>query len=304
MTQGATASVLPLTPDRRDAFRQAIDHWADGLRDLPWRQTRDPWAILVAETMLQQTQVARVIPKWESFLSRWPTPAGVADASVADVIAAWHGLGYNRRAVNLHAAAVAVVADHDGRVPATLDDLLALPGVGPYTARAVAVFAFEQTEAVVDSNVARVLARAVVGRPLTQRTLQEMADDLVSPSSPWRHNQSIMEIGALVCTKRAPRCGPCVLQELCVWRQSNGSVPLDDPAVATAGVANRQSTFEGSDRQGRGRLVAALRRGPVAEVTVADLVGWDNADRVETMVAGLVEDCLVARSDGEVRLPA
>ncbi|HKJ54514.1 MAG TPA: A/G-specific adenine glycosylase [Nitriliruptoraceae bacterium] len=294
---------LLIEAGRRDALRRRIDDRADALRDLPWRRTRDPWAILVAETMLQQTQVARVVPRWETFLARWPDPAAAAAAPVADVIAAWDGLGYNRRAVNLHGAATAIVDEHAGRVPSALDDLVALPGVGPYTARAVAVFAFEQPEAVVDSNVARLLARAVAGRSLGRRELQAHADALVPPATPWRHNQAIMEVGARTCTKRAPRCDACCLQDLCAWQEVGGPDALDDPAITTAGVANRQSRFAGSDRQGRGRLVRVLRHRPVAVAEVADLVGWDNPERVAMMVAGLVDDRLVERDRDQLRLP-
>lgn len=305
MTRGRSADlpIAVLDDHRREVLRRRIDAVADTLRDLPWRRTRDPWGILVAETMLQQTQVGRVIPKWEAFLSTWPDPAAAAAAPVADVIAAWDGLGYNRRAVNLHAAAITVVADHDGRVPATLDDLLALPGVGSYTARAVAVFAFEQPEAVVDSNVARVLSRAVAGASLSSRQLQALADELAPAATSWRHNQAIMEVGARTCTKRAPGCGACCLLDICAWQGAGGARGIDDPATTTAGVANRQSRFAGSDRQGRGRLVTALRRGPVAEADVAALVGWDDPERVARMVAGLVADHLVQRDDSLLRLP-
>ncbi len=290
-----------IEPDRRDALRRRIDGMADHLRDLPWRRTRDPWAILVAETMLQQTQVTRVIPKWEAFLATWPDPAAAAAAPVADVIAAWDGLGYNRRAVHLHAAACAIVDGHGGKVPTSLDDLLALPGVGPYTARAVAVFAFEAPEAVVDSNVARVLARAVAGRPLQRRALQELADELAPAATSWRHNQAIMELGARTCTKRGPDCRACRLLDLCAWQSvADGE---QDPAIDTAGVANRQSAFEGSDRQGRGRLVAAMRTGDVARSEVADLVGWNDGDRVAVMIASLVADGLAIEVGDDLRLP-
>lgn len=300
----APAPFAALPADRRDAVREAVDDVADTLRDLPWRRTRDPWSILVAETMLQQTQVTRVIPRWEGFLDTWPDPDACAAAPVADVIAAWDGLGYNRRAVNLHAAATVVASHHGGIVPDELTDLLALPGVGPYTARAVAVFAFERSEAVVDSNVARVLSRAVAGEPLGSRQLQELADELVPATSPWRHNQAIMEVGALTCTKRKPDCSACRLSHVCAWQAAGGADAVPDPAVTTAGVANRQSTFAGSDRQGRGRLVTALRRGPVAEADVADLVGWDDDERVGRMVAGLVSDGLAEHRNGRLHLPS
>lgn len=289
-----------LSRARRGAFRSRLDAAAEDLRDLPWRRTRDPWAILVAETMLQQTQVTRVVPRWEAFLRTWPDAASCAAASRADVIAAWDGLGYNRRAVNLHRAAHLIADRHDGVVPSGIEALGDLPGVGPYTARAVAVFAFERCAAVVDANVARVLARAVVGETLGRRDLQAVADELVPAATPWRHNQAIMEVGAVTCRKRSPDCAACVLADLCAWRAGGGG----DPAQATAGVANRQSEFAGSDRQGRGRLVAALRRGPVARGEVAEIVDWDDAARVTRMVAGVVDDGLAVRDGDMLRLPA
>ncbi|MFT5224024.1 MAG: A/G-specific adenine glycosylase, partial [Glaciecola sp.] len=161
-------------------------------RDLPWRRVRDPWAILVSELMLQQTQVARVIPKWHAFLASFPDPAACAAAPPGAVISAWQGLGYNRRARNLHATAEAIVENHDGRVPDTLEGLLALPGIGPYTARAVLAFAFEQDVAVVDTNAARFLARGVAGRRLAPREAQDLADSLVAPGTGWAHNQGVL----------------------------------------------------------------------------------------------------------------
>src|SRR6478672_9630787 len=157
------------------------------MRDLPWRRTRDPWAVLVSEVMLQQTQVPRVVPIWQEFMTRFPTVRACADASQADVVRAWAGLGYNRRAVNLHRAAV-LMGD---AVPRDLDALLALPGVGAYTARAVLVFAFEEDVAVVDTNIARVLAR-LHGRRLTPRQVQAAADELVPAGDGWVWNQALM----------------------------------------------------------------------------------------------------------------
>ncbi len=178
------------------------------MRDLPWRRTRDPWAVLVSEVMLQQTQVPRVIPIWEAFMAEFPTVAACAEASQADVVRAWAGLGYNRRAVNLHRAAVLM----DGMVPRDLDALLRLPGIGPYTARAVLAFAWEEDVAVVDTNIARVLSRRA-GRRLTPREAQAMADALVPPGRAWEWNQRLMDLGALVCTARAPACERCWLRE-------------------------------------------------------------------------------------------
>lgn len=273
------------------------------LRDFPWRHTRDPWAILVSEAMLQQTQTSRVVPKWSAFLDAHPTPSACAAAPVGDVIAHWQGLGYNRRAVNLHRAAQVVVTEHGGRVPTDLDALRALPGVGPYTARAVAVFAHEQHHGVVDTNVARVLARAVTGEPMGQRVVQDLADDLVPVGRSWAWNQALMEHGATTCVKRAPRCTSCPVANACTWQRAGGAGRSPDPATGTAGVSTPQSTFEGSDRQGRGRVVAALAAGPVSADRLADVTGWDDAARIERVVEGLVADGLATRTPTGLRLP-
>ncbi|MGH9137529.1 MAG: A/G-specific adenine glycosylase, partial [Acidimicrobiales bacterium] len=178
------------------------------LRDLPWRRTRDPWAVLVSEVMAQQTGVVRVIPFYQAFLGRFPMPADCADATVGEVLRLWSGLGYNRRAVNLHRCARVVVERHGGRLPDELPALLALPGVGPYTARAVLAFAFERPVGVVDTNVGRVLARWT-GRPLPVAAAQDLADGLVPSGQAWRWNQALMELGGTVCRRRRPDCAAC-----------------------------------------------------------------------------------------------
>jgi A/G-specific adenine glycosylase len=276
--------------------RRVLD--AAAWRDLPWRRTRDPWAVLVSELMLQQTQVARVLPRYTAFLERFPTVRDCAVARPGDVVSAWAGLGYNRRAVQLHRCASAVCERHGGAIPDQLHALLALPGVGPYTARAVLAFAFEHDVAVLDTNVARVIAR-VAGRPFTPADAQACADSLVPAGAGWRWNQSMLDVGAQVCTKRAPRCESCPLDAVCAWRGEGC-----DPAIRSAGVSGSQSTFAGSDRQGRGRLVAALRHGPVDVAAAAAAMGWpDDAERAARVVATLVTDHLVARRDDRFELP-
>lgn len=272
-------------------FRSALAGWAGALpRDLPWRRTRDPWAVLVSETMLQQTQVARVVPKYTAFLERFPTPAVCAAASVGDVISMWAGLGYNRRAVLLHASATAVARDHTGAFPDDLAGLLTLPGIGPYTARAVLAFAFERDVAVLDTNVARVLARGH-GRRLGAREAQALADALVPRGRGWWWNQAMLDLGALVCTKRAPRCGACPVRHTCAYRGEG-----EDPAIGSAGVSAPQSRFAGSDRQGRGRLVDALRAAPVHDRDLAAVMGWpDDPGRAARVAAGVVADGLAVR---------
>ncbi len=262
------------------------------LRDLPWRAVRDRWSILVAEVMLQQTQVTRVVERWPRFLGRYPTPTVCAKASVGEVIAEWSGLGYNRRAVYLHRAATAVVDRHGGQVPGNLADLLDLPGIGPYTARAVLAFADEADVGIVDTNVARVLARWS-GRELSPREVQERADASVPAGSGWAWNQTVLDLGATVCRARNPTCDDCPLSDGCVWRGKG-----IDPAIGSAGVSGRQATFEGSDREGRGRLVAALAENPVDDDGLATAMGWpDDPQRAERVAARLVLDGLVV-TDG------
>ena len=272
-------------------------------RDLPWRRTRDPWAVLVSEMMLQQTQVSRVEPHYRRFLSRFPTPAACASAPVGEVIEAWAGLGYNRRAVFLHQAATAVVSRHRGRLPADLAELQALPGLGPYTARAVLAFAFEQPTGVVDTNAARVLARAVAGRRLAGREAQALADSLVPAGRSWAWNQAMLDLGATCCTSR-PSCSGCPLRldGGCAWAEAG--YPGADPAVGSAGVSGRQSPFAGSDRQGRGRLLRALVDGPVTSSDIAGAAGWPaDAERAARIAASLIADGLAIQAGGALKLP-
>ena len=250
--------------------------------------------MLVSELMLQQTQVARVIPKYHAFLEVFPTAASCAAASAGDVVRAWAGLGYNRRALNLHRTALAVVERHGGVLPDDLDALLALPGIGPYTARAVLAFAYERDVGVLDVNAARVVHRTA-GRRLAPAAAQVRADALVPPGQGWAWNQAMLDLGATVCTRRAPRCGECPVVAGCGWR---GDGP--DPAPA----ATRQSTFDGSDRQGRGRLVDALRRAPVAIADVPVVAGWPHdPTRAHRIADGLVAEGLATITADALVLP-
>ena len=289
---------VDLTPDRD----QAVVGWGERhLRDLPWRRTRDPWAVLVSEVMAQQTGVDRVIPYYERFLARFPTPPACAAAPVGDVLRLWTGLGYNRRAVNLHGCARAVVDRHGGSVPADVTALLALPGVGPYTARAVLAFAFERDVGVVDTNVGRVLARWE-GRPLRPSEAQARADALVPPGGAWAWNQAVMELGGTICLRRRPRCASCPVRSWCSW--SAAGLALPDPADGSAGVGTGQPRFEGSDRQGRGRLVEALCRGPVPLADLPVVMGWpDDPARADRVAVGLLDDGLALRDGAVLRLP-
>lgn len=284
-------------------MQDALLKWAAvGGRDLPWRRTRDPWAVLVSELMLQQTQVPRVVPRWHEFLERFPDPASCAAAPAGAVIEAWAGLGYNRRALNLHRCAVAVVEHHAGSLPNDLHALLALPGIGRYTARAVLVFAFERDVGLVDTNAGRFLARAGAGRALAPKEAQALADALVPPGDGWAWGQAVFDLGALVCTKRTPRCGICPILASCRWARAGWPEP--DPVAGSAGISTPQSTFAGSDRQGRGRLVDALRIGPVAAADLAATLGWNDPERVARVAATLVADGLAVVDDaGTYRLP-
>ena len=281
---------MPL--DGLSPSQAALLRWAaEAHRDLPWRRTRDPWAVLVSEAMLQQTQVARVVPKYHAFLERFPTPAVCAAASPGEVVTHWAGLGYNRRALQLHRAATAIVADHAGAVPDTLAELLALPGVGPYTARAVLAFAFEQDAAIVDTNVARVLARRA-GRPLRPAEGQAAADAWLPAGAAWAWNQGMLDLGAGCCTPRNPGCANCPVAAGCAWARAGRPEPA--PAVGSAGVSGGQPRFEGPDRQGRGRLVEALRQGPVAADDLAAVMGWPGDEaRAQRVAGGLVTEGMV-----------
>ncbi len=291
-------------PDLTPLQEALLAWWAAHGRDLPWRRSRDPWAVLVSELMLQQTQVPRVTDRWVRFLDRFPTPAACAAAPVGDVIEEWSGLGYNRRAVHLHRSATTCVEVHGGALPTDLDGLLALPGVGPYTARAVLVFAHERDIGLVDTNAGRFLARAVAGRPLRPSEAQRVADDAVPDGWGWTWGQAVFDLGATTCAKRSPRCGACPIRPWCAW--ASAGWPEPDPVTGSAGIPAVQSRFEGSDRQGRGRLVEALRAGPVAARDLVRVTGWaDDPDRAARVAEGLVRDGL-AVVDGDpptYRLP-
>jgi A/G-specific adenine glycosylase len=245
--------------------------------------------------MLQQTHVGRVIPKYLAFLTEFPTAAACADAPLGDVLRAWQGLGYPRRAKNLHAAATRVT--ELGLFPDTLDGLLALPGVGRYTARALLAFAFEKEAAVVDTNIARVYARHT-GRALKPAEVQRMADDAAPRGESWAWNQCLMDLGAQMCRAANPRCGDCPLLPTCAWRRVGG----DDPAIGSAGVSRGQAPYAGSDREARG---AILRAAAGAGVAVVDLprVSRREASHAHALAAALEAEGLLRRRDATWVLP-
>ena len=250
MTAGAQEWALP---DDLEGVREALITWyEDDHRDFPWRQTDDPYAILVSEVMSQQTQLGRVVDAWEAFLERWPTPAALADADRADVVGFWtaHSLGYNNRAKYLHEAAQQVESEYDGSFPDTPDELQELMGVGPYTANAVASFAFNNGEAVVDTNVKRVLYRAF-DVPDDDGAFADAATDLMPTGRSRVWNNAVMELGGVAC-EQTPRCD----EAGCPWREWCGAYASGD---FTAPDVPTQPSFEGSRRQFRGRVIATLR---------------------------------------------
>jgi A/G-specific adenine glycosylase len=279
-----------------------VDWYATAARDLPWRRPgTDAWAVLVSEVMLQQTPVARVEPVWREWLDRWPTPGDLAAATPADVIRAWGKLGYPRRALRLREAAIAVVGRHGGVVPAAVAELEALPGVGTYTARAVACFGYGTRQPVVDTNVRRVVARLVHGQaeagPARAADLADItALTPVEPERAVRFSVASMELGALVCVAGTPRCGVCPVRDVCAWRLA-GSPAHDGPP-------RRVQKFPGTDRQVRGRLLDVLRAAhepvPAAELDAA----WDDAVQRSRCLDSLLVDGLVEQTDdGRFRLP-
>jgi A/G-specific adenine glycosylase len=278
--------------------------WYDGAaRDLPWRRPHaGPWAVLVSEIMLQQTPVSRVLPAYEAWLERWPDPSALAADSPGEAVRMWGKLGYPRRALRLHDCARVLVERFGGQVPSDVDALLTLPGIGAYTARAVAAFAFGQRAPVVDTNVRRTVARAVTGHgaagpPSTARDLA--AVEALLPDEPGvaaRFSVAPMELGALVCTARAPRCGSCPVAAMCAWRLA-GSPPYDGPAV-------RPQRFAGTDRQVRGLLLDVLRAGdgPVPR-TALDAVWADPVQRDRALGALIVDGLIDPLPDGRFALP-
>ncbi len=250
------------TNDKIEPVRAGLFAWfALNQRDLPWRRTRDPYRILLAEIMLQQTQVDRVVAYYEAFLTRFPTLEALASAPTAEVIRLWAGLGYNRRAVNLQRTARAIVDEHGGVFPTTVEALQALPGIGPYTAGAIACFAFEHDVAFIDTNMRRVLHRLFIGvdvpKPaVSDRAILEIAATVLPPGDGWAWNQALIEFGALQCTARKPACVTCPLQRSCLAFPAIQTVLAQQPRASRNAPSER---FETSNRYYRGRVVDALR---------------------------------------------
>jgi A/G-specific adenine glycosylase len=327
-TQATTSATLPssiLNREHLARIQHQLTAWfaANG-RDLPWRRTRDPYHVLVSEIMLQQTQVDRVKPKYAAFLQQFPSLEALAAASPGDVIRAWAGLGYNRRALNLQRTAQAVLNEHDGRFPDTPDALRALPGIGPYTAGAVACFAFERDVAFMDTNIRRVIRRVFTGpdetAPSSDRELLPIAEAAVPSGQGWTWNQAIMELGALICTAAKPRCQICPLRGECrayaAWRAADEDVfqyPLAPASKPARVVAERRVPFTSTSRYFRGRVVEVLRQLPseawlpLAELGPQVKADWTPADHdwLTTLLRGLASDGLIELDDGaqQARLP-
>nr|WP_090345733.1 A/G-specific adenine glycosylase [Mycolicibacterium malmesburyense]CRL78273.1 HhH-GPD family protein [Mycolicibacterium malmesburyense] len=284
-----------------DIVPQLVDWYAREQRDLPWRRPGvSPWQILVSEFMLQQTPVARVEPVWRAWVQRWPTPSATAAAGAADILRAWGKLGYPRRAKRLHECATVIAAQYDDVVPSDVETLLTLPGIGAYTARAIACFAYRDRVPVVDTNVRRVVARVVHGRAdaAASSSPRDLADvEALLPERDLAPTFSIalMELGATVCTARAPRCGLCPL-DTCAWR-SLGFPASDSPA-------RRVQRYAGTDRQVRGRLLDVLRDND-SPVTRAQLdVVWlsDTAQRDRALDSLLIDGLIEQTADGRFAL--
>ena len=288
----------------RTALHRAVLAWYSAhARELPWREpSAGPWAVMVSEFMLQQTPVKRVLPMYQAWMERWPTPADLAAAPAGEAVRAWGRLGYPRRALRLHAAATAITEQHGGKVPVDHAALLALPGVGEYTAAAVASFAHRQRHAVLDTNVRRVFARLVDGREYPpqattaaeRRTATELLPDDPETAATWA--VAVMELGALVCTARTPSCGACPVARECAWR--GAGYPAHD------GPPRKGQTYAGTDRQVRGKLLAVLREahGEVPQ-SALDAVWGDSVQRGRAL-DGLVADGLVEPvAPGVYRLP-
>lgn len=279
-----------------------IAWYRDNARDLPWRHPEfGAWGILVSEFMLQQTPVARVIPHLETWLERWPEPADLAADAPAEAVRQWANLGYPRRALWLHRAAVEIRDRHDGVVPHDVDALLALTGIGDYTARAVAVFAYGDRHPVVDTNTRRVLARAVEGMsqpgPPAKRDLAAM--DAILPRSDVKAaivNAAAMELGAVVCTARSPRCEACPIAHVCAWRAAGYPDTGDD--------RRKQARYEGSDRQARGAVLKQLRDAAPRPVPLDEVIAdWPDRAQRDRAIDSLIADGLAEAAGGVLHLP-
>lgn len=288
------------TTTQLQAMHADVLAWFDeSARALPWRTDPQPWRVMVSEFMLQQTPVARVLPVFEAWMHRWPSPTSLASDSPGEAVRAWGKLGYPRRAQRLHASAVAIVERHGGEVPADFDLLRALPGVGDYTAAAIASFAFGQRHTVLDTNVRRLFARAVEGVEFPELSIsaaeRAAAEALLPDRDAARWAAATMELGAVICTARSPRCAVCPIEDRCAWNAAGR--PAHD------GPPRRGQAYAGTDRQVRGRLLDVLRASDAPLTRAALDAVWDNAEQREHCLASLLADGLVQKTaDGKFSL--
>ena len=265
-----------------------LEWYQQNKRDLPWRKTT-PWGVLMSEFMLQQTPVHRVLPQWQRWIELWPTPADLAAAPLSDALREWGRLGYPRRAKRLHQCAEIIVRDHNGEVPENIAELRALPGIGEYTAAAIAAFAFGKSELVLDINIRRVYARCWQGKSAPtsspNNSERELARGLIPPGDDGRWAAATMELGALICKARAPLCEECPLQDQCLWRS------IGYPEVAEV---KKSATWHGSDRQCRGVIMQALRENN--ELHERDLITlWSDPSQYEKALTSLINDGLIEK---------
>lgn len=285
-----------------ELWEPVLDWYAEHQRDLPWRRPdASPWSVMVSEFMLQQTPVARVLPIHEQWLSRWPTPTSLADQASGEAVRAWGRLGYPRRALRLHAAATVIRDSHDGSVPETYEELLELPGVGDYTAAAIASFAFGRRQVVLDTNVRRVLARTLTGSEFPAASVNRAERDLAAAVLPepevaatW--SVAVMELGALVCTANTPACGACPVVDLCAWHGAG--------RPAYEGPARKVQSYAGTDRQCRGRLLGVVRDADGAVPRARLDLEWSLVEQRERALASLLADGLLIEPEpGYFTLP-
>jgi A/G-specific adenine glycosylase len=290
---------MTASPTHDTELHSAVLAWFDeAARDLPWRADPQPWRVMVSEFMLQQTPVARVLPVFDMWVERWPTPAALAAESAGEAVRAWGKLGYPRRALRLHASATAIVERHGGEVPSSIDDLRALPGVGDYTAAAIASFAFGQRHVVLDTNIRRLIARTIEGAELPGPSIssaeRRLAAVLLPERDAHRWAAATMELGAVICTAKSPKCPVCPVEQHCAWNAA-GRPPYDGPA-------RRGQAYAGTDRQVRGRLLDILRTSdrPVTKDAL-DAV-WDDVEQRERCLTSLLADGLVTEEQGLYQL--
>ena len=327
MGKSISSSFLPvqLEPDHLAQVQSALLSWyAQEQRDLPWRTTSDPYAILVSEVMLQQTQVDRVLPKYRQFLAAFPTLVDLAAAPTAEVISAWVPLGYNRRAISLQSIAKQVIAEYQGQIPDSIDELLKLKGIGRYTAGAIACFAYRKHVATVDTNIRRVLHRIFLGLEQPEQKINDsqmlsLAEQVLPTGQAYNWNQALMDLGATTCTSNDTRCGSCPLQETCRAYAEMGQYSLFPSGVVfrqLRKVAEKKSgyqtqPFTSSNRYFRGRIIDLLRSVPAQQRIPLEVLGVqikpgfsdDDSIWLQKIVHGLVKDGLLDATEEGVRLP-